>query len=92
LLRIPVINVLARLIPGYAIPLLDLAFELLTLAVYGREVIVGELAPLLFDLAFDLLPISFDTVAAACPLEAIAQFLIGAFTSSAGENYSLKAL
>ena len=29
--------------------------------------------------------------AAACPLEAIAQFLIGASTNSAGENYSLKA-
>ena len=62
MLRIPVINVLARLIPGYAIALLNLAFELLTLAVYGREVIVGELAPLLFDLPFDLFPISFDII------------------------------
>jgi hypothetical protein len=41
---------------------LDLALELLAVAVDLREVIVGELAPLCFHLAGDLLPIACDAV------------------------------
>jgi hypothetical protein len=35
---------------------------LIAFAIDGGQVVVGELAPLLFDLAFDLLPVSFNTV------------------------------
>ena len=62
LLAIPVVNVLLDLILGEAITLLDLSFELIAATVDGSEVIVGELAPLLLDLACDLLPISFNAI------------------------------
>jgi hypothetical protein len=62
LLAIPVVNVLLDLILGEAITLLDLTFELIPATVDGGEVIVGELAPLLLDLACDLLPVSFNTI------------------------------
>jgi hypothetical protein len=35
---------------------------LIAAAIDGSKVIVGELAPLLLDPAFDLLPVSFNTV------------------------------
>jgi hypothetical protein len=38
--------------------LLNLAFEFLAAAIDGSQVIIGELTPLLLDLAFDLLPVS----------------------------------
>jgi hypothetical protein len=62
LLAIPVFNVLLDLILGEAITLLDLSFELIAATVYGGEVIVGELAPLLLDLAGNLLPVSFNAI------------------------------
>src|SRR4029078_4234201 len=42
--------------------LLNLAFEFLAAAIDGSQVIIGELTPLLLDLAFDLLPVSFNTI------------------------------
>lgn len=48
---------------GFAVAFLDLAFELLGSAVDGVEVVVGELAPLLLDFAFDLFPVAFELVA-----------------------------
>jgi hypothetical protein len=38
------------------------AFELLLSPIDGVEVIVGESAPLLLDAAFELLPVSFDSI------------------------------
>jgi hypothetical protein len=42
---------------------LKFALKLFTVAVDGRQVIVGQLAPLLFNFAFELLPIPFHTMA-----------------------------
>src|SRR5580700_2564134 len=58
----PIVNVLAHHVFGQAIALLDLAFELVALAVDCGQIIVGELTPLLLDLALGLLPVSFDAV------------------------------
>jgi hypothetical protein len=41
---------------------LDLSLELFTLAIDSGEIIVGEFAPLFFDLPSRLLPISFDPI------------------------------
>lgn len=48
---------------GFAVAFLDFSFELLGFAVDGVEVVVGELAPLLLDFAFDLFPVAFELVA-----------------------------
>src|SRR5215467_2228712 len=58
----PVVHVLAGLVLGQTIALLKLALELIAAAVDDVEVIVGELAPLLLDPAFDLLPVSFHAI------------------------------
>src|SRR6516162_669493 len=55
----PIVHVLANLILRQAIALLELAFELISTPVDDVEVIVSELPPLLFHLAFDLFPVSF---------------------------------
>jgi hypothetical protein len=59
---VPIINLFASLILGIAIAFLDLAFELVAPPVNGIEVVIGEFAPLLLDPAFDLLPVSFNSV------------------------------
>src|SRR3954469_1506902 len=59
---VPVVDVLANLVLGDAVPLLDLALKLVALAAHDIEIVVGQLAPLLLDLAFDLLPVSFDAI------------------------------
>ena len=41
---------------------IDDPFELVTPARDLVEIIVGEIAPFLFDLSFELLPISFNTI------------------------------
>ena len=53
---------LLGLILGHAVALLQLALELIALAVDGGEVVVGELAPLLLDLARQLFPITLDAI------------------------------
>src|SRR5262249_27995034 len=58
----PIFNVLARPILGDAVALLNLAFQLVASAVDLGEIVVGELAPLLFDLALCLFPVSFYAV------------------------------
>ena len=45
-----------------AITSLELALELLAAAVDLGEVVVGQLAPFLFDLAGELLPVAFDAI------------------------------
>src|SRR5262245_13043775 len=59
---VPVVNVLAHLVLGEAVALLDFAFQLLAPAGDDVEIVVGELAPLLLDLALDLLPVPFHAV------------------------------
>src|SRR3954467_9024152 len=59
---VPVVDILAHLVLGDAVPLLDLAFELVALAANEIQIVVGQLSPLFFDLAFDLLPISFHAI------------------------------
>src|SRR5262245_26866873 len=46
----------------HAVALLKPAAELHALALDDVEVVAGELAPLLLNLAFELLPIAFDTI------------------------------
>src|SRR5437763_7857496 len=45
-----------------AVALLELAGQLVALAVDGRQVAVGQLAPLLLDLARELLPVARDLI------------------------------
>src|ERR1043165_9448935 len=58
----PAIDLLLRLVLGDAVALLDAADELVLLAVDDGDVVLGQLAPLLLDLAGELLPIAFDTI------------------------------
>src|SRR4029453_9226026 len=58
----PVVDVLLHLVLGIAVAGLDLALELLAVAVDLGDVVVGELAPLFLHLAGDLLPIAFDAI------------------------------
>src|ERR1700675_4535809 len=67
----PVVDVLAHHVFCQAIALLDLAFELVALAVDCGQIVVGELTPLLLDLAFGLLPVSFDAVPVHCHLHTL---------------------
>ena len=54
----PIIDILLHHVLGMAVALLDLAFELLALAVYRGKVVISELAPLFLDLADELLPVT----------------------------------
>ena len=58
----PRVDVFASLILGVTVPLLQPNFELVALTVDGGQIIVRQFPPLLFDLAFDLFPIPFNTV------------------------------
>src|SRR6478609_10927757 len=58
----PIVNILSGLILGDAVPLLDLAFQLVTTSIDDVEVVVGEIAPFLFDLALHLFPVSFNAI------------------------------
>jgi hypothetical protein len=50
------------LIFAVAVALLDLPFQLLALSVDHGEVVIRELAPLLLDLAGELLSVTFDAI------------------------------
>src|SRR5215831_4401317 len=58
----PSIDVLAHHIFGETVALLDYTFKLFALSLDLSQIVIGELAPLLFDLALSLFPISFDAV------------------------------
>src|SRR5262245_1626722 len=58
----PRINLFLCLVLGEAITLLEFAFELFPLAIDSSQVVVGEFAPLGFDPALELLPVSFNAV------------------------------
>src|SRR5262245_40164066 len=57
----PSVDFTLGLIPRHAVALLQPADQLGLLAFDHIKVVVGELAPLLLDLAFDFLPIASDT-------------------------------
>jgi hypothetical protein len=59
---VPVIDVLANLIFCETVVLLNLAFELVSTAIYDFKVVISELPPFLLDAALDLLPISFHSI------------------------------
>jgi hypothetical protein len=59
----PAVDLALSFVAGYAVPLLDLAHELLGISFDLIEVIVGELAPLLASPAFELRPLAFGNVA-----------------------------
>src|SRR5690348_9561994 len=59
---IPVVDVAAHLILAISVALLNFSLELVTLASNHVEIIVCELAPVLFHLALELLPIALNTI------------------------------
>jgi hypothetical protein len=59
---VPIVNILTDLILGEAIALLDFTFKLISFAVDGGKVVVGEITPFLLHLALHLLPVPFDTI------------------------------
>src|SRR5207237_11081 len=62
LARFPVGNLALGLVLADAVGLLDLADQLVALPGDLVELVVGQLAPLLLDLAFGLLPVACDAV------------------------------
>ena len=59
---LPIGELLLRFILGDAVRFLDLAGEVIPLARNHVELVIGELAPLLLDIALELLPVAFDAV------------------------------
>ncbi len=62
LATVPIIDVAANSILLDAVAFLNFAFELITLAGDLIKIVVSEFAPLLLDLALELLPVSFDAI------------------------------
>src|SRR5207253_8635875 len=58
----PIVDLAFGLLLGVAVALLQTSREFLALAVDAHDVIVGELTPLLAQLALGLHPITFDLV------------------------------
>src|SRR3954451_5306237 len=58
----PAIDLALRLVLGKAVAFLDAANELVLLAVDDGDVVLGQLAPLLLDLAGELLPVAFNAI------------------------------
>ena len=59
---VPVVYILPDLILLITVPLLNFTFELISSTVDRGQVVIREFAPLFFDLALDLLPISFNPI------------------------------
>jgi hypothetical protein len=68
LTAVPVVDIPANTILLDAVAFLNLAFKLIAPAGDLVEVVVSESTPLLFHLALELLPVSFDTVPIHCDL------------------------
>src|SRR5215204_3856626 len=62
LASVPVVHFTSDLVLLIPVTLLDLAFELVAAAVDHVQVVIGELAPLLFDVALELLPVPFNPI------------------------------
>lgn len=59
---LPICNLFLCFVLGDTVSFLDSADQLVTLARNHFEVIIGELSPLLFDIALELLPVTFNAV------------------------------
>jgi hypothetical protein len=58
----PGIDLALGLVPRHAVALLKPAAELRALTLDDVEIVVGEFAPLLLNLAFELFPIAFNSI------------------------------
>ena len=58
----PIVDVLFDLIFRDTVPLLNFPLELITAARDLVQVVVGQVAPPLLDLAFQLFPVSLDSI------------------------------
>jgi hypothetical protein len=58
----PIIDLFADLVLRIAVSLLELAFELIAPSIDGGEIVIGELAPLLYDSATDLFPVAGNSI------------------------------
>ena len=79
----PLLYFCLRFIFCVSIALLQEALELLALAVDLGKIVVRELAPLLFDLALEHLPVTFDAVPISCE-----RSFVGGVDCLLGENYA----
>jgi hypothetical protein len=61
-LRLPIRHLTFGFVSGNAVAFLDLADQLIALAGYHIQLVIAQFAPLLLDLAFDLVPITFDYI------------------------------
>ena len=62
LASLPFGNLLFRFVFSDAVGFLNLPGQVFALTCNHIQMIIGKLAPLLFDIAFELLPVSFDTI------------------------------
>ena len=62
----PLVDLLARHVPLNAVAFLNPPLQLLSLAVDEGEIVVGQLAPLLLNLALGLFPVSFNSIPVHC--------------------------
>jgi hypothetical protein len=62
LLLQPIVDLLAHRVFAESMVLLNHAFKLFALAGNFVEILIREMTPLLLDLAFELLPVSFDAI------------------------------
>src|SRR5690606_5112221 len=58
----PLVEAALRLVAAVTVALLDAPDELVVVALGHRQVVVGELAPLLLDVALELLPVALQDV------------------------------
>src|SRR5690606_14897333 len=58
----PLVDLALGGVAGQPVTLLHLADQLVAVAFQGRHVVVGQLAPLLLDLALELVPVAADGV------------------------------
>ena len=59
---IPIVDFLSHLVFCVAVAFLNFALELIAASVDGRQVVVSQFSPLLFDFPFDLFPVSFHAI------------------------------
>jgi hypothetical protein len=78
----PGIDLALGLVPRHAVALLKPAAELRALTLDDVEIVVGEFAPLLLSLAFELFPIAFNSI----PIHRVSPVLFSRCCVSFGGN------
>jgi len=68
---IPVIDIRPHTVLLDTVAFLNLSFELIPLARDLIKIVVCELTPLLFDLALNLLPVTFDAIPVHCVVSSL---------------------